>query len=411
MNQEKGGQMKELDLDELHQQVSKLMDQTGKAKPKRQAAKSEPKPSPRPSVKVTERPVAKVAAKPAASDKGETIAVRRPSAVKVLPKRRGIAMDVVQAAKEPPIKPPSSRAGRTAPTLQPTGSVTAEQPQPAPSRPQAQEQKVVAAPAPVQPTTTEDVSDDTLAAINLQADGTAPMGGSVPAPHPAVRASFPDPLEVHGFADTPAKQKETPAPEPAPELQTASEKSWDPLLDEPQEPAPQMSEPPATPAANESASPFVNAKVQKRPLGAFAATTPPSAVEPEPAPAPEEPKDTPDVPEPAPAEVQASPQELSPEVLAVESAELEHPATSSVDQLRGTSIPQQYHATETSVKQDDRPVFDTKNYHTPLQPGAGRPHGSRAGSALTIVLILLLVVAGVAAYFVATGSIDLRNIM
>jgi hypothetical protein len=200
---------------------------------------------------------------------------------------------------------------------------------------------------------------------------------------------------VHGSAGTvaPPETQDEPEEEPAQELS-------------PSQPAPSM--------APADGTPFVNAKVEKRPLGAFATTAPApvpaptTAVEPKPEPKPAR------NPDAAQVEVPAAPEELRPEVVAVESAESElNPSGEPLQNLRQMSIPQQYHTNDKESSHDDRPVFDTKTYHTPLQPVATpkRATGSKAGMILTMILILLLVIAGVVAYFIATGSIDISKLL
>jgi hypothetical protein len=440
MKDEKGGQMKnELDFDELHAAVNKLMDQTQKPKAKREPAKSVAKAVTRPSVKVAERPNEKEKSASTASAKEEpkeessNIAVRHAPRIVATPKKRGMAMDVVQAPKAATVAPPSARAARTAPTLQPTGPVKPEPPSPRAPGPNA---SVVSTPQPDAPPTDE-VSDDILTSINLQDDGVAHPQTLVSAPQPKQESVFPDPLDVHGFTGTkeyaeprvtePPKTDLMPdplehhnatmqhgttghvAPLPADEVaETASENhetgSQPTTIDQP---APSL--------ASTDATPFVNAKVEKRPLGAFANATPP-------APVPKPKTEEADMPtsrqtEPAQIEVPPAPEELRPEVVAVESAESElapSAATNaeSLQNLRQMSIPPQYHTSDKEPNKDDRPVFDTKNYHIPLQPvgSAKRSTGSKASMVLTLVLILLLVVAGVGAYFIATGSIDISKL-
>lgn len=454
MKNDKGGQMKDLDFDELHEAVNKLMVQAQKPKTKREPAKSVAKAVSRPSVKVAERPAkdekpAKPAEKeaPKSTQDDETpvnITVRTKPVAKVLPKKRGMAMDVVQAAKPGVIAPPSARAARTAPTLQPTGPVVPEPPKP--------RETTVATPTETPaPAESNDVSDDMLASLNMQTDGEEQKKTLFEDEKP-VASAFPDPLEVHGFTD----DKES-APEPVPAAPAADvaplAPKHDPLLDDAddqpvagdwhmpaapdEQPLPEPTpaaepEPQAKPA--ESApelpvTPFVNTKVEKRPLGSFAAA-------PAPVPTPlQQPTltkdDTPiappsqatndEKPEPAAIDTPATPAELKPEIVAVESAEADYAKAGwekpqndePVGDLRHMSIPQQHHGHDKAPAKDERPVFDTKNYHPPLQPVATAKHhtGSKAGAVLTVILIILLITAGVGAYFVATGSIDLTSLL
>lgn len=451
MKNDKGGQMKDLDFDELHEAVNKLMVQAQKPKTKREPAKSVAKAVSRPSVKVAERPAKdekpakpaeKEAPKPTQEDETPVnITVRTKPAVKVLPKKRGMAMDVVQAAKPSAVAPPSARAARTAPTLQPTGPVTPEPPKP-------RETSVVPpaeAPAPAE---SNDVSDDMLASLNMQTDGDEQKKTLFEDEKPAASV-FPDPLEVHGFTDDKVAIPEpTPVAPAADTTPVAAE--HDPLLDDtdaqpaandwhmpaasdeqkPPEPTP-AAEPetqakPAEIAPELPATPFVNTKVEKRPLGSFAAAPAPAPAQPtltktdNPV-TPQSPAADDEKPEPAAIDTPATPAELKPEIVAVESAEADYAKAGwekpqddePVGDLRHMSIPQQHHGHDKAPAKDERPVFDTKNYHPPLQPVATAKHhtGSKAGAILTVILIILLIAAGVGAYFVATGSIDLTSLL
>ncbi|HKX73498.1 MAG TPA: hypothetical protein VJM32_05765 [Candidatus Saccharimonadales bacterium] len=446
MKDEKGGPMKELDFDELHEAVNKLMDQAQKPKAKREPAKSVAKAVTRPSVKVAERSAEKDSKDVAAvvepkEDTGSAInvTVRKPAA-KIAPKKRGMAMDVVQAAKPSAVAPPSARTARTAPTLQPTGPVRVE-----PPSPRAASAAPVASDESPKPSAEPEVGDDTLASLNLESDGTA-KPKTIVEEH---KSDFPDPLEVHGFTggDEPAKRVAAPEAPATPlggptmahgavSMTQPKTDEEDPLLKEDDEapaknqwempgdeepvhdePAPKLTEAPADAApAEPAATPFVNAKVEKRPLGAYSDAAPTPATAPQAAPAPEVP--TPEErAEAASIETPAAPEELNPEIVAVESADVDYSQAHNeqeapLNTLRQMAIPQQYHAGEKKSSKHDRPIFDTKDYHPPLQPVATAKHhtGSKAGAILTLILIILLVAAGVGAYFVATGSIDITRI-
>lgn len=448
----------DLDFDELHEAVNKLMVQAQKPKAKREPTKTVAKAVSRPSVKVAERsakddkPAVKPTEKEAPTEDDSTpvsVTVRTKPAAKVLPKKRGMAMDVVQAAKPSAVAPPSARAARTAATLQPTGPVAPE-----PPKPRETSAPIVEPPKPAEP---QDVDDDMLASLNMQTDGDAKPKTLLEDDKPAASV-FPDPLDVHGFDDEKEEPKPEPTPvAPAPVEPAAPVAKVDPLLDdtddapvkndwrmpaedEPKaepvaevetEPAPKVTpepETPAEPAPEPPATPFVNTKVEKRPLGSFAAPAPAPTATPAPTTLtkPEDPVKPPtvqpeDKPDAATIDVPATPAELKPEVVAVESAEGDYSKagwekpddTESFGNLRQMSIPQQHHGHDKEPSKDERPVFDTKNYHPPLQPVATAKHhsGSKAGALLTVILIILLVAAGVGAYFVATGSIDLSSFL
>jgi hypothetical protein len=415
----------DLDLDELHKQVSKLMDQAGKSKvkkaPSKSAAKSEPtNDTPKePAVTPPEEPAKeppkqdepkaddekielKVGTKTddKKEDAGAPITVRRPM-VQVMPRRPGVAMDIVQPVKTG-VEPPSARASRTAPTIQPTGPVESEPPHP---------RETIVASAPTPAKEKEDVSEETLASLNLQKDSPRPAS----APEESAKSTFPDPLDVHGFKDG---EEDKPSGDSATTNPPTMEHTAPAVTPSSDKPADESSEPPA----DNNATPFVNAKVEKRPLGAFAGASQPEQTTVE----PEEPGETPkdaskeEKSEAAAINVPAPPKELNPELVAVESSEPEFTPGSpeakktSMSDLRQMSIPPQYKSADAEPSKEDRPIFDTKTYHPPLQPVA-KVHkgggGSRAGMLLTLILIILLVAAGVVAYFVATGSIDVNSIL
>jgi hypothetical protein len=406
----------DLDLDELHQQVSKLMDQASKPKAKKAHIKSADKvEAPKEAPKEEPKPEPKVETKAEEPKREEStsiaVSVRRPPVAQIVPRRKGVAMDIVQPSK-PGLEPPSVRASRTSATLQPTGHVEPEPPRP-------RETTTV-----TEPPKHDDVSEETLASLNLQAD--APR--KTVEPDPEHKSAFPDPLDVHGFT---GEEDKKPEPTPAPTMQ-AEEKPDTPAeapADHEKEEAPVEPAPAAAPA--EAGTPFVNAKVEKRPLGAFANNTEPEAPA-EPASAetvevaPEESKDGQPKEEKladAAVTVPPPPKELNPELVAIESSEPEFtpvvppppPAAdkpTTVNDLRQMSIPHQYKESDVESSKDDRPIFDTKTYHPPIAPvaKAHKGGGSKAGMMLTLILIILMVVAGVVAYYVATGGVDLERL-
>jgi hypothetical protein len=389
--------MSDLDFDELHQEVSKLMDQANKPKAKKTQNKTADKAEP---AKVMPKEATVIAreispaSEPAEED--TRIAVRRPVA-QIIPKRKGVAMDIVQPKPNVPA-PPSARASRTAPTLHPTGPVAPEPPSP---------RETTVAPTPPK---SDDVSDDTLASLNLQKDSARPANDP---PEHNVTSTFPDPLDVHGFTgDEDKAAGDPPASAPAPTMQhtTVIQPTGDKA----------SSAAAAGSAPETNGTPFVNAKVEKRPLGAFAAT---GSTDQQPAEGSAEAANVPAKEEKAAdaASVQPAPKELNPELVAVESSEPEftpgtpgapEPST-TVNDLRQMSIPQQYKAADAEPSREDRPIFDTKTYHPPIAPvaKAHKGGGSRAGMLLTLILILLIIIAGVGAYFVATGAIDVNSLI
>lgn len=424
----------DLDFDELHEQVSKLMDQATKPKKKARVKVADKSEDPQPAAEPAKAESDKVEvkqSKPAEPAKTEApkeepkpvtpeekpaerqeevtpVAVRRPAPA-IVPRRQGIAMDIVQPAKQAQVAPPSVRASRTSPTLQPTGPV-----EPEPPRPRETTAPVSEAPK------HDEVSDETLASLNLQSDSKprpAAAAETVPAPDHA-KATFPDPLEVHGFGGEEEKKPDLPDSPPTMEHKSVVEPDKE---TEEEAASVETADTSATPEA--SGTPFVNAKVEKRPLGAFAATPAPDA----PAAEPEAPVTTevttddeaPKEEKPAEVPTTPTPKELDPALVAVESSEPEFtPVTPpapkpNVNELRQMAIPPQYKATEAEPSKDDRPIFDTKTYHPPIAPvaKAHKGGGSKAGMVLTLILILLIVIAGVLAYFMATGAIDVDNLL
>ncbi len=391
---------KELNLDELHQAVSQMMDQKGKP-PRSVAAKVTP-PS-RPIAETPQQPVPKPTFTPIAApkpvDRGMPVTVRR-SPAKLTPRPRGMAMDVVQTVK-PTVTPPSSQPSRTGATIQPTHTV-----QPEPSKPTPQ------------PTTPkEDVSDDMLAGINMQSDFVPkPSPSNAPQPEP----SFPDPLDVAGDQQTPPKSDSQDLLHDDNTMPTKN--TWempDPLADEPaEEPTSEPEAPSIAPQPEPTGTPFVKTNVSKRPLGAYAAANP----------APEPPKlaQSEELALPAPPEAdelllpeESSAFEHTPESptepVPAPEPKVEQPS-GTLENLRQMSIPQQYKSAEKEPSHAERPVFDTKNYHTPIKPPAAAPRaassgGSRAGMWVSIILLVILIAAGVVAYFIATGGIDVTKIL
>lgn len=200
----------------------------------------------------------------------------------------------------------------------------------------------------------------------------------------------------------------------------------------PHQPAPQVSEAPAlgewpdpldvhgfslqddkTPDAQETSTPFVTKKVEKRPLGAYAETTKADSVTSEDTMPSNE--DVPEPNKPTLTTVQ-QPKELSPEVMAVESAEAEfhpepaqqEPEAPSADDLRQMAIPQQYKTNDKEVSSQERPVFDTKEYHPAIEAHSTR----RSKGWLALVIFALVLIATLAgAYYIMTGGFDFSMLL
>jgi hypothetical protein len=161
-------------------------------------------------------------------------------------------------------------------------------------------------------------------------------------------------------------------------------------------------------------TPFLaEAKVEKRPLGAFSNFKP---VTPEPkveeAPALETPKPQdeltpekdgtfkePELEAPKLEKEEPKPEAPEPSEKPDEPTEPEKPDLHGKAML---SIPQQYHIEAKPTDKATRPIFDTKEYHPPLVEDAGHEHrggGSMWGKIfIAFVVVVLLAVAGYFAY-------------
>lgn len=168
-------------------------------------------------------------------------------------------------------------------------------------------------------------------------------------------------------------------------------------LDPKPEPATVESEPEVSPAT-EPVSPFLSeAKVEKRPLGAF------SNFKPAPQPEPFAPQPVADIPElhasespEAPAEPEKAP--LPPKKWEV-SEEKEEPTSPDLHGKAMMTIPEQYHAEAKPTDTTQRPVYDTKEYHPPLLEATSHDrHGSSMWTKLFIALVTLAILAA-AGYF------------
>lgn len=179
-----------------------------------------------------------------------------------------------------------------------------------------------------------------------------------PAPEPvSADTTWPDPLDFHGFKD------DAPAPEP--------------VVEDKKEDAPAAS----------LESPFLSdAKVEKRPLGAFSTE---SADETPLLEAPDEellPAETETHDEPAQPEMTTEP-EVEPEV---QPEPEPTPAPELTEEPVGpTSITQQYNEQPSTTDQPSGAIYDTEAYHQPL----AHPEKKRS-SVLIIVWIIALILIG-----------------
>jgi hypothetical protein len=194
--------------------------------------------------------------------------------------------------------------------------------------------------------------------------------------------------EANASVSAETEPSTSPAEEPTPESEADQpDAAMDPL----ETPAPQ--------------TPFLDdAKVEKRPLGAFADESQELSDG--------SGGDTPATESPAPAEAMTPslPPELDSHLVALEEQrevpEEDEPATEpapaaaepAAAPLMNQSIPQQYTAQATAHGMDSdvqpHPVFDTHDYHQPLLPAENKPKRGKAGLIILIFAIMLVLGAG-----------------
>lgn len=139
----------------------------------------------------------------------------------------------------------------------------------------------------------------------------------------------------------------------------------------------------------EPASPFIaNAKVEKRPLGAYAEKVAQDLAKP-----------TDDEKDEVAKEEQKAVKEPEPAKTDNKKEEPEKPedAENHVVESAMMSIPQQYKSEHKQANQTERNVFDTKEYHPPLLTQTAHASGGKGawGAALVILLIVALLAVGV----------------
>lgn len=205
----------------------------------------------------------------------------------------------------------------------------------------------------------------------------APTPAEIPEPAPIVNApstDWPDPLDFQGFSleETPVMPSPTPPPKPvAPKPETPAEPLESPFLSD--------------------------AKVEKRPLGAFSSTDEPTSSD------DKEPEETPLLEAPDEVELLEAENEITPPKPVEETPEVKsepEPAPQPVEDIpQGpTSITQQYKEQPSTVEQTSGAIYDTESYHQPLV------HAPKKKSGVLVVvwiaaLILVGAGAGAAVYF------------
>lgn len=350
--------MKDIDFEELDKAVSALVSGGPSGSPKNPEPDNEPGNA--------------KALTPAKRDtsKAVSVAVSRTSQAKANERPIG----VTSAASEPKRTVAPSPIKRPAPAVPARGSgsfmdIVATKPdKPSGSR----------APLPSRNgLTIKPVSDDkTLRDAAVSSTRAAPAEKPTPGVTAAEFLSddedkWPDPID---FSDT-ASAKPSPAGKPA---------------SDPEETA-------------DTASPFLtDAKVEKRPLGAFAA---------KPEDAPTRTYELPDELKPDTAQSEAIEPETSGTAHTPEPAASDTPAPAEPTAIAAPtkqdlhdkamlSIPQQYKTAEVTADKAERPVFDTKEYHPPLLEETAHGGHKKSGiwNKLFIVLLIIALLA-VGAYF------------
>lgn len=450
----------DLDLDELDQAVNEMMD--GRKRKKAGPRKADDAvsvvrtgqtpmrpPAPRAELRLVETEPANRSS--AGSDTTLQASVPASRPMPRVPERKRThrgAMDIIQP-NGPKVAPPSARPARTAPALQPTKPVAPEPPRPVMAsvsdvRPPARQQPEPApAPEPAYPVRqpepqSDDVSDELLASLALNDQPSHKSAASKPLGQPAEKSdtgrtrsghdAWPDPLDFHDFNDgqkaeppQPAPHKES-EPEPKPEnIEPSGESSGGTSQ------APTLSSEPGP-------SPFLTTKVEKRPLGAYAAAAtqieqsqqPSQQVQKpkEPTLEPDEAMAAPFLPEEPPAqptlELQAEPASAPDDWLMPGTAQAAHGSfqgrpsaqpqpDSGIGDLRQMSIPPQYQPARREPSEEVRNMFDVKEYHAAPQPIYHAKKSSPWLTATIVVLSVLVVLVVLTAYFMMSG-IDLTKL-
>lgn len=220
--------------------------------------------------------------------------------------------------------------------------------------------------------------------------------------------AMPDPLDFHGFTAVTEPVAMATDAVAVPEVVATEPTESDPLdalIDEVQQEVQQAETPLATP--------FVaDASPEKRPLGAYSATSPtPAAADevvledptPDTMPIVEPVTETAVLPQEATTAASTEeevPEELHQDIVAVESQGVQPEAPSLVPEVAAEpatpapaangAITQQYKETAPVATDAVAPVFDTETYHKPIQHTAKNRSG-----AMTIIWIVVLIVLGV----------------
>ena len=305
-------------------------------------------------------------------------------------KRRGQFMDMVHPSSD--MKTTKMSVGRQGVTVQPRPSATVPTSAPAPAAQPVAAESSVASQVTPEPILSLDAEPPTNF---TPAESPAPSAEPV-VPEVTPEASVPEPSVTPDFVGFEAQSNlETPeiTPEPVAEV----------------EPQPELEQPADEPQPAPMSSPFLpDAVVEKRPLGAHAdmsASEEPARTD-ETDGAPEGPPELPPAPE-------VLPEELSGDLVSIESGAQPSAAAEQSTDTEGapteesppaptgpTSISQQYAEQPSTGDQTTTPIYDAANYPGVVQPAKPAKKSSALKWILWIVLLIVIGVgAGVAYYF------------
>lgn len=321
-------------------------------------------------------------AAPTVYDRPATVAptAPRPESASVSPQKpRGQFMDMVHPSsdmiKQQSVSPRPSRQAATLQPLNPAIVETSHQGQGVPVTSSSKEEVAV-------PTRESAVNNETEPAIQQELPGSldAMESDKDAAIHTGVPAALDESATlISEIADQPEEMVDD---------HMVAEKSETRL--EPTEETPQDE-------SSEPQSPFIKGtELEKRPLGAFADASAGSSGQDG---SPETDEATNSASESVQEELPAVPipEELTPEVVSVESDDMEHLVSESngSDEVAheapgmAASISPQYSSAAEPDEQGDHPVFDTRDYHQPLTPPKKKGHAGLVTALVLVVLALL----------------------
>lgn len=357
--------MKDLDFDELDRAVNSLMTNTSADSPQEPTEK-----------------VVTIASTLGDTDDSHTLdpSVATPAASTSQPTTSSLDSSTGRL-----VSPAARRGGRFMDVVHPSSDMTS-------ATPHHVSREGVSIATPTAPTATlpEPVADPV---VSEEAAGTAATESEPTVP------SWPDPIDFHKDTSTPVVDS---VPVETPTIQTDTSSLTEPDVQDPLQ------------------SPFLaGAKVDKRPLGAFAGSDT-TAGDPFAAPAtpPEQPTATDDEVQTTPQPVVTPgptplPDELKSDIVAIESdngtvdatktevtatvQSSAQPAATTVS-LGTTSIKQQYQEEPSTTPVEHAPIYDSEPYHQPLT----HPAKKKSGWLVVLLIFLLLILgagAGAAIYF------------